>query len=107
VAVRALDDIDPAEVIRFGRGGRTFAADRRPDGAPFATGGPCTQEQGRLAGGRVIGDLIECPGRSGRLDIRRGAAGAGLSEPWHLAPCAWPTAGSGSHDRASAPPSPT
>ena len=52
----AADDIDPEDVIRFDRNGRTFAVYRTEDDRYFATDGLCTHEQVHLADGLVMGD---------------------------------------------------
>lgn len=66
------DDIDEEDVIRFDHGGHTYAVYRSGDDRYYATDGLCTHEQVHLAGGLVMGNIIECPKHNGRFDIRTG-----------------------------------
>ena len=68
------EDIEPEDVIRFDHGGRTFALYRTEDDRYFATDGLCTHEQVHLAGGLVMGSIIECPKHNGRFDFTSGKA---------------------------------
>ena len=68
------DEIDEEDVIQFDHGDRTFAIYRSPDDKYYATDGHCTHEDAHLAGGLVIGNIIECPKRNGRFDYRIGEA---------------------------------
>ena len=74
IAVCAVDDIDPEDVMRFDHGGATYAIYRDPDGAFFATAGLCTHEKVHLADGLVMDDEIECPKHNGRFNYKTGAA---------------------------------
>ena len=67
-------DIEPEDVLRFDKDGRTFALYRSPDSKYFATDGLCTHEQVHLADGLVLGSIIECPMHNGRFDYRTGEA---------------------------------
>jgi len=69
-----VDDIEPDDVIRFDYGDRTFAIYRTGDGKFYATDGLCTHAQVHLAGGFVLGNLIECPKHNGRFDFTTGQA---------------------------------
>jgi len=68
------DDIDAEDVIRFDHGGKTYALYRSEDDRYFATDGLCTHEKIHLAGGLVMGTIIECPKHNGRFDYTTGAA---------------------------------
>ena len=68
------EDIEPEDVIRFDHGGRTFALYRTEDDRYFATDGLCTHEKVHLAGGLVMGSIIECPKHNGRFDFTSGKA---------------------------------
>ena len=68
------DDVEPEDVTRFDRDGRTYAIYRSPDDAYFATDGLCTHERVHLADGLVMGPIIECPKHNGRFDYRTGEA---------------------------------
>jgi 3-phenylpropionate/trans-cinnamate dioxygenase ferredoxin subunit len=70
----AADDIDAEDVMRFDHAGRSFAIYRTDDGNYFASDGLCTHEKVHLAGGLVIGNIIECPKHNGRFDVRTGEA---------------------------------
>ncbi|RWN57410.1 MocE family 2Fe-2S type ferredoxin [Mesorhizobium sp.] len=70
----AVDDVDEEDVIRFDRGGRSFAIYRSPDDEFFATDGFCTHEKAHLADGLVMGDIIECPKHNGRFNYKTGQA---------------------------------
>ena len=69
----ALDDVDTDDVIRWDHAGRTYAIYRTEEDAVFASDGLCTHEQVHLAGGLLMGHVIECPKHNGRFDIRTGA----------------------------------
>ena len=68
------EDIDAEDVIRFDHGGKTYALYRTEDDRYFATDGLCTHEKIHLAGGLVMGTIIECPKHNGRFDVRTGEA---------------------------------
>ena len=70
----AADEIDKEDVIRFDRDAKTYAIYRTEDDRYFATDGLCTHGRAHLAGGLLMGDIIECPKHNGRFDIRTGAA---------------------------------
>lgn len=74
IDVCEANEIDAEDVRRFDHGGRTFAVYRTAAGEVFATDGLCTHERAHLAGGLVMGDIIECPKHNGRFDIRTGKA---------------------------------
>jgi len=70
----SVDDIEPEDVMRFDYGERTFAIYRTRDDRFYATDGLCTHAQVHLAGGFVMGNLIECPKHNGRFDFTTGQA---------------------------------
>lgn len=70
----AADEIDEEDVIRFDRGGKTYALYRSPDDEYFCTDGLCTHEQVHLADGLVMDYVIECPKHNGQFDYRTGKA---------------------------------
>jgi 3-phenylpropionate/trans-cinnamate dioxygenase ferredoxin component len=70
----AAEDIEPEDVIRFDRGGQTFAIYRTDDDRYYATDGLCTHEESHLSDGLVMGTIIECPKHNGRFDFTTGAA---------------------------------
>lgn len=74
VVACAVDDIDEEDLIRFDRGGRSFAIYRDPDGGFHCTDGLCTHEQVHLADGLVMGFVVECPRHNGQFDYRTGEA---------------------------------
>ena len=43
------------------------------DGEFYAIEDVCTHDGGQLTGGRVLGDVIECPRHGARFDVRSGA----------------------------------
>ena len=69
-----VGDVDEEDVLRFDYGERTFAIYRTTDGKFFATDGLCTHAKIHLAGGLVMGNLIECPKHNGRFDFTTGQA---------------------------------
>ncbi len=73
VLVGPAADIDEEDVIRFDRGGRSFAVYNTASGF-YATDGHCTHEQAHLADGLVIDEIIECPLHQGRFHIPSGRA---------------------------------
>jgi 3-phenylpropionate/trans-cinnamate dioxygenase ferredoxin subunit len=74
VVACAAGDVDEEDVIRFDRGGRTFAIYRSPDDDYFATDGLCTHEHVHLSDGLVMDDIIECPKHNGRFNYKTGQA---------------------------------
>ena len=70
----AAEDIEPEDVIRFDRDGKTYALYRTEDDEYFATDGLCTHEKIHLADGLVMGRIIECPKHNGRFDYTTGLA---------------------------------
>ena len=69
-----VNDVESEEVIRFDRGGRTFAIYRSPADEYFCTDGLCTHEAVHLAGGLVVDYEIECPKHQSTFDYRTGEA---------------------------------
>lgn len=69
-----VEDVEREDVIAFDHGGRAYAIYRSPGGDFFCTDGHCTHEHTRLAGGIVMGNIIECPKHNGRFDYRTGEA---------------------------------
>lgn len=67
-------DVEPEDVVAFDHAGHAYAVYRSPGGDYFCTDGHCTHEQTRLAGGMVMGTIIECPKHNGRFDYRTGEA---------------------------------
>ncbi len=70
----AAGDIDREDVIRFDHADRTFAIYRTADDRYYATDGLCTHAKVHLAGGFVMGHIIECPKHNGRFDFTTGQA---------------------------------
>ncbi len=68
VAVCAVDDVDPEDVIGVEHDGRALAVYRSPQDTFHATDAFCTHERAELADGLVMGHLIECPKHNGRFD---------------------------------------
>ena len=68
------EDIEPEDVLRFDHGDRTYAIYRTTDGQFYATDGLCTHQAVHLAGGFVMGNIIECPKHNGRFDFTTGQA---------------------------------
>lgn len=70
----ALDAIEPEDVLGFEHAGHHYALYRTEDNRYFATDGLCTHQQVELAGGLVMGTIIECPMHNGRFDFTTGQA---------------------------------
>jgi len=70
----ATGDIEKEDVRRFDHGNRTFCIYRTTDDKYYATDGNCTHAKVHLAGGFVMGTIIECPKHNGRFDIVTGEA---------------------------------
>ena len=68
------DAVSQEDVMRFDHAGRTFAIYRTADNKYYATDGLCTHAQVHLAGGFVMGNIIECPKHNGRFDLTTGEA---------------------------------
>ena len=68
-----VEDIDEEDVVQFEHGGRIYAIYHTPSGF-YATDGICTHENAHLAGGLVVGEIIECPRHQGRFHIPTGTA---------------------------------
>jgi MocE subfamily Rieske [2Fe-2S] domain protein len=73
IEVCAAADLGPGDVIRFDHGKRSYALYRDRDGALYATDGVCTHGNTHLAGGLVIGKMIECPKHNGRFNLQDGS----------------------------------
>jgi len=67
----AFDGMDDEDVVRFDRGGRSYAVYRIGE-AVYASDGLCTHEQVHLCDGLLMGHVIECPKHNGRFDVRDG-----------------------------------
>ena len=74
VPVCKTTEIDEEDVRRFDHDGRTFAVYRLAGQRFYATEGLCTHNQVHLAGGMVMGNIIECPKHNGRFDLTTGKA---------------------------------
>lgn len=74
VRVDAAAGLEPADVVRFDHGGRTYAVYCDESGRLAATDGLCTHGRMHLADGFVFGTEIECPKHNGRFDVHSGAA---------------------------------
>jgi 3-phenylpropionate/trans-cinnamate dioxygenase ferredoxin component len=74
VEVCGIDDIEKEDVRRFDHQDQTFAVYRTCDDRYYATDGLCTHQQVHLAGGFVMGTIIECPKHNGRFDFKTGKA---------------------------------
>jgi len=72
-AVCPVDEIDEEDVVEFKHGGNLYAIYHTPSGF-YASDGLCTHEEAPLAGGLVLGEIIECPMHQGRFDIPSGKA---------------------------------
>jgi 3-phenylpropionate/trans-cinnamate dioxygenase ferredoxin component len=73
LVVCRVADIDEEDVVPFEYGGKTYAIYHTPSGF-YATDGICTHENAYLAGGLVVGEIIECPRHQGRFHIPTGKA---------------------------------
>ena len=69
----AAADLNPAAVLRFDLGKRTYALVRDAAGALYATDGICTHGNTHLADGLVKGGIIECPKHNGRFNLADGS----------------------------------
>lgn len=74
VEVCGTEEIEREDVRRFDYQDRTFAVYRTSDDRYYATDGLCTHQQVHLAGGFVMGNIIECPKHNGRFDFTTGKA---------------------------------
>jgi 3-phenylpropionate/trans-cinnamate dioxygenase ferredoxin component len=74
IRVCAVEEIELEDVRRFDHSGRTYAIYRTADGRFFASAGLCTHEFAHLAGGLVMGTVIECPKHNGQFDFTSGKA---------------------------------
>lgn len=74
VEAGAAEEISPEDVLRFDHAERTFAIYRNAQGQYYATDGICTHAKVHLAGGFVMGNIIECPKHNGRFDFTTGQA---------------------------------
>ncbi len=68
-----VEDIDEEDVVPFEYDGKVYAIYHTPSGF-YATEGICTHENAYLAGGLVVGEIIECPRHQGRFHIPTGKA---------------------------------
>lgn len=67
------DALQEKDVLRFDQGEQTYAIYRDEDGNLYATDGICTHGRTHLAGGLVIGKMIECPKHNGRFNLEDGS----------------------------------
>ena len=72
-AVCDVDEIAGEDVVQFEHGDKIYAVYHTPSGF-YATDGLCTHEDELLAGGLVIGEIIECPRHQGQFQIPTGEA---------------------------------
>lgn len=72
-AVCHVDDIAEEDVAEFKHARKLYAIYHTPSGF-YASDGLCTHEEAPLAGGMVLGEIIECPMHQGRFDIPTGKA---------------------------------
>jgi 3-phenylpropionate/trans-cinnamate dioxygenase ferredoxin subunit len=72
-AVCEVDEIGVEDVVQFEHGGTIYAVYHTPSGF-YATDGLCTHEDELLAGGLVMGEIIECPRHQGQFEIPTGEA---------------------------------
>jgi len=73
LVVCRVHDIDEEDVLQFEYGSKIYAVYHTPSGF-YATDGICTHENACLAGGLVVGEIIECPRHQGRFHIPTGKA---------------------------------
>lgn len=74
IEVCGTDDLDQDDVIRFDYEELSYAIYRTSQNRYYATAGFCTHQKVHLAGGIVIGNMIECPKHNGRFDFTTGEA---------------------------------
>src|ERR1700691_4589665 len=72
-AVCGVGEIGAEDVVQFERGNKIYAVYHTPSGF-YATDGLCTHEDEFLAGGLVMGEIIECPRHQGQFEKPRGGA---------------------------------
>ena len=73
VEAAAAADLDPADVIRFDHGKKTYALCRSAVGELYATDGLCTHGNVHLSNGLVKGNIIECSKHNGRFHLIDGS----------------------------------
>lgn len=74
IKVCGAGEIEQEDVIRFDYQGRTLAVYRTKANKYYATDGVCTHANVHLAGGIVMGNMIECPKRNVQFDFTTGRA---------------------------------
>ncbi|HEY4330763.1 MAG TPA: Rieske 2Fe-2S domain-containing protein [Phycisphaerae bacterium] len=72
IAACKVDEIKLGSVKQWNHQGQVIAIYRTAEDQFYATDGLCTHFQVPLAGGVVIGNLIECPKHAGRFDVTTG-----------------------------------
>ena len=72
-AVCGVGEIGAEDVVQFEHGNKIYAVYHTPSGF-YATDGLCTHEDEFLAGGLVMGEIIECPRHQGQFEIPTGEA---------------------------------
>ncbi len=70
-SVCPLDDLTPGSVRRVEAAGRAVAV-TNVGGDLFAVDDACLHRGASLAGGRIVGALLECPSHWWRYDVRTG-----------------------------------
>ena len=68
-----VKDIGEEDVVQFECKGKLYAVYHTASGF-YTTDGLCTHEDGVLADGLVLGEIIECPRHQGRFHIPSGKA---------------------------------
>ncbi len=69
----AAAELKHGDVLRVDYGRKTYALYRTRDGQLYATDGICTHGNTHLAGGLIIGNMIECPKHNGRFNLIDGS----------------------------------
>lgn len=71
--VCSVGEIGEEDVVQFEHGDKIYAVYHTASGF-YATDGLCTHEDEFLAGGLVMGEIIECPRHQGQFEIPTGEA---------------------------------
>lgn len=79
IAAVPVAEFDDEDIMPFSHGGRLYAVCLDDDGRAHCVAGHCPHDGAALAGGVVVGHLIECPMNGCRFDLATGRPQGGPS----------------------------
>lgn len=80
IAAVAVDEFDDEDIVPVSHGGARYAVCLDDDGGAHCVAAACPHDGAALAGGVVVGRLIECPMNGCRYDLATGKPQGGPSK---------------------------